>query len=228
MSYRTGKKHLQERSSMPRPRVLLADDHTIVRDGLKTLLETDFDVVGAVGDGRTLVEEAERLRPDVIVADISMPLLNGIEATRQLIRNGVQAKIVVLTMHVDVTYATEVLEAGASAYVLKNAPADQLTKAIREVLRGNRYVSPEFEADVLPFMLNGAHQMNKRVSKLTPRQREVLQLLAEGHTNKEIAAVLNVSPRTVEFHKYRMMQDLGLHSTAELTRYALKHGVITQ
>ena len=129
-------------------------------------------------------------------------------------------------MHVDVTYATEVLDAGASGYVLKSAPADQLVTAIREVLRGNHYVSPEVAPDVLPFLLNGAHQMNKRVSKLTPRQREVLQLLAEGHTNKEIASVLKISPRTVEFHKYRMMQDLGLHSTAELTRYALKHGVI--
>jgi len=211
---------------MPQPRILLADDHTIVRDGLKTLLEADFDVVGAVADGRTLLTEAERLAPDVIVADISMPMLNGIEATRQLRRNGNAAKIVILTMHVDVTYATEVLEAGASAYVLKNAPAEQLIKAIREVLRGNTYVSPEVAPDVIPFILNGAHQMNKRVSKLTPRQREVLQLLAEGNTNKEIAGILNVSPRTVEFHKYRMMQDLGLHSTAELTRYALKHGVI--
>lgn len=211
---------------MPRPRILLADDHTIVRDGLQTLLETDFEVVGTVADGRTLLEEASRLRPDVIVADISMPMLNGIEATRQLLRNGATSKIVILTMHADVTYATEVLDAGASAYVLKNAPASQLIKAIREVLRGNRYVSPEVAADVLPFVLNGAHQMNKRVSRLTPRQREVLQLLAEGHTNKEIAGILNVSARTVEFHKYRMMQDLGLHSTAELTRYALKHGVI--
>lgn len=212
---------------MTRPSILLADDHAIVRDGLKTLLEKDFDVVGAVADGRQLVEEAGRLQPDVIVADISMPTLNGIEATRQLVRNECRSKIVILTMHVDVTYATEVIEAGASAYVLKNAPADQLTNAVREVLRGNRYISPEVAEDVLPFLLNGAHQMNKRVSKLTPRQREVLQLLAEGHSNKEVAEILNVSPRTVEFHKYRMMQDLGIHSTAELTRYALKHGVIS-
>jgi DNA-binding NarL/FixJ family response regulator len=212
---------------MGRIRVLIADDHTIVRQGLETILGEDFEVVGAVADGRTLVRDASRLSPDAIVLDISMPELNGIEATRQLRQAGVRAKVIILTMHVDVTYATEVLEAGASAYVLKNSPAAELVKAIREALRGGRYVSPQVADDVLPFLLNGAHQMNKRISKLTPRQREVLQLLAEGHTNKEIANTLDVSPRTIEFHKYRMMQDLGLHSTAELTRYALRHGVVT-
>jgi DNA-binding NarL/FixJ family response regulator len=211
----------------PRPRILLADDHTIVRHGLEAMLGKDFDVVGAVEDGRALLEEAERLTPDAIVLDISMPRLNGIEATRQLRRAGIRAKIVVLTMHSDVTYATEILEAGASAYVLKSSPSEEILRAVREALRGGRYLSRTVAGDVLPFILNGAHQMNKRVSTLTPRQREVLQLLAEGHTNKEIAAILRVSPRTVEFHKYRMMQDLGLHSTAELTRYALRHGVVS-
>lgn len=205
----------------------MADDHAIVRQGLEGILSKDFEVVGAVDNGRELLREAERLSPDVIVLDISMPQLNGIEATRQLSQSGIRAKIVVLTMHADVTYATEVLEAGASAYVLKSTPSGELVKAIREALGGGRYVSPQVADDVLPFLLNGPHQMNKRISKLTPRQREVLQLLAEGHTNKEIAGVLSVSPRTVEFHKYRMMQDLGLHSTAELTRYALRHGVVT-
>jgi len=209
-----------------RPRLLLADDHTIVRQGLESILGQEFEIIGAVADGRALLREAGRLSPDAIVLDISMPQLNGIEATRQLRREGTRAKIIVLTMHADVTYATEVLEAGASGYVLKSTPSDELVRAIREVLRGGRYISPQVAEDVLPFVLNGAHQMNKRISRLTPRQREVLQLLAEGHTNKEIAGLLNVSPRTVEFHKYRMMQDLGLHSTAELTRYALKHGVI--
>jgi DNA-binding NarL/FixJ family response regulator len=211
---------------MALPRILLADDHTIVRQGLQKMLEKDFDVVGAVADGRALLEEARRLTPDVIVLDISMPKLNGIEATRQLRKSGIDARIVVLTMHADVTYATEVLEAGASAYVLKTTPSETLVRAIRAALKGDRYVSEQVAGDVLPFLLNGAHQMNKRVSRLTPRQREVLQLLAEGHTNKQIAAVLGISPRTVEFHKYRMMQDLGLHSTAELTRYALRHGVV--
>lgn len=213
---------------MPRPRILLADDHTIVRQGLQGMLEEHFEVVGAVADGRALLRDAERLKPDAIVLDISMPQLNGIEATRQLRKAGVDARIVVLTMHADVTYATEVLEAGASAYVLKTTPSEELIRAIREALDGKRYVSGEVADDVMPFLLNGAHQMNRRVSRLTPRQREVLQLLAEGHTNKEIAGILNVSPRTVEFHKYRMMQDLGLHSTAELTRYALRHGVVSK
>jgi DNA-binding NarL/FixJ family response regulator len=211
-----------------RPRLLLADDHRILREGLSAILEQDFETVGTVEDGRALVREAKRLTPDVIVLDISMPMLNGIEATRQLKAAGNPAKIVVLTMHADVTYATEVLEAGASAYVLKHRPSNELIAAIRAALRGKTYVSPEVEADVLPFRLSGAHQTNKRVSKLTARQREVLQLLAEGHANKKIADILNISPRTVEFHKYKMMQDLGLHSTAELTRYALKHGVVAQ
>jgi DNA-binding NarL/FixJ family response regulator len=209
------------------PKVLLADDHAVVRDGLRLMLAKDFEVVGAVEDGRTLVKEAERLVPDVVLVDISMPLLNGIEATRQLRRVSPRTKIVVLTMHADVTYATEVFEAGASGYVLKNAPSDEIQSAIRQVLAGKTYVTPQIAQEVIPFLLTGPHQTNKRVSQLTSRQREVLQLLAEGKTGKEIADLLSVSPRTVEFHKYKMMQELGLHSTAELTRYALKHGVIS-
>jgi DNA-binding NarL/FixJ family response regulator len=209
-----------------RPKVLLADDHAVVRDGLRLMLAKDFEVVGAVEDGRTLVKEAERLAPDVVLVDISMPMLNGIEATRQLRRASPRTKIVVLTMHADVTYATEVFEAGASGYILKNAPSDEIQTAIRRVLAGKTYVAPQIAEEVTPFLLTGPHQTNKKVSQLTARQREVLQLIAEGKTGKEIADVLSVSPRTVEFHKYKMMQGLGLHSTAELTRYALKHGVI--
>jgi DNA-binding NarL/FixJ family response regulator len=210
---------------MKKPTVLLADDHAIVRDGLQTLLEPHFEIVGSVNNGREMLDEIRRSNPDIVLADISMPVLNGIEATRQLFATGSKTRVLILTMHADVTYATEVLEAGASAYVLKTTPSETLVRAIRAALKGDRYVSEQVAGDVLPFLLNGAHQMNKRVSRLTPRQREVLQLLAEGHTNKQIAAVLGISPRTVEFHKYRMMQDLGLHSTAELTRYALRHGV---
>lgn len=213
--------------SLRRTRILLADDHTIVREGLENLLRHHYDVVGAVEDGRSLVREAERLEPDLIILDISMPLLNGVEATRLLRKSVPRAKILVLTMHDDVTYATEVLEAGASGYALKNASSSELLVAVREVLSGKTYVAPPVEADVMPFLLNGIHQTNKKVSRLTPRQREVIQLLAEGHTNKKIADILSVSPRTVEFHKYKMMQDLGLHSTAELTRYAIKHGVVS-
>jgi DNA-binding NarL/FixJ family response regulator len=212
---------------MRRYRILIADDHAIVRDGLRLMLEKEFDVVGTVEDGRTLVKEAERLTPDVVLVDISMPMLNGIEATRQLRRSLPRIRVVALTMHSDVTFATEVIEAGASGYVLKNAPSEEIRIAIREVLAGKKYVTPRIAQEVLTFVAAGSKSTIKRVNRLTTRQREVLQLLAEGRTGKEIADVLCVSPRTVEFHKYKMMQELGLHSTAELTQYALKHGVIS-
>jgi DNA-binding NarL/FixJ family response regulator len=211
---------------MKRYKVLLADDHAIVRDGLRLMLEKDFDIVGAVEDGRALVKEANRLAPDVVLVDISMPMLNGIEATRQLRRSLPRTKVVILTMHADVTYATEVFEAGASGYVLKNAPSQEIRTAIRNALAGKIYVAPRIAHEVLPVLVT-SRQPRKRINQLTIRQREVLQLLAEGRTGKEIADLLCVSPRTVEFHKYKMMQQLGLHSTAELTRYAMKHGVIS-
>jgi DNA-binding NarL/FixJ family response regulator len=212
---------------MPRTRILLADDHTVVRDGLRLMLERDFDVVGGVGDGRAVVEAARRLRPELVLVDISMPELNGIEATRQLKHTLPDLKIIVLTMHADVMFATEAFAAGALGYLLKSAPAEGIRKAIREVLGNRRYIAPEIEQEVLPFLLTGAHQTNKQVSRLTPRQREVLQLVAEGRTTRQIGDVLCVSPRTVEFHKYKVMQELGLHSTAELTRYAVKHGIVS-
>jgi DNA-binding NarL/FixJ family response regulator len=211
---------------MKRSTILLADDHAVVRDGLRMMLESEFDVVGGVGDGRAVLGEAERLRPELVLVDVSMPSLNGIEAARRLKEALPEVKVVVLTMHADVTFATEAFEAGALGYVLKSAPSDEIRKAIREVLRGRRYVAPEIADDVLPFLLTGAHQTNKTVGKLTSRQREVLQLLAEGRTSKQIGDVLCVSPRTVEFHKYKMMQELGLHSTADLVRYAMKHGIV--
>jgi DNA-binding NarL/FixJ family response regulator len=212
---------------MKRHRILLADDHAIVRDGLRLMLEKDFEVVGAVEDGRKLVTEAERLHPDVALVDISMPLLNGIEATRRLRRVSPDTKVVALTMHADVTYATEIFDAGASGYVLKSAPSQEIKAAIRSALAGKRYIPNRMAHEVAPFLRSGPRQIKKRVSHLTPRQREVLQLLAEGRTGKQIADVLCLSPRTVEFHKYSMMQQLGLHSTAELTRYAMKHGLIS-
>jgi DNA-binding NarL/FixJ family response regulator len=212
---------------MKRYRILIADDHAIVRDGLRYLLGEDFDVLGTVEDGRTLLKEVERLKPDLVLIDISMPMLNGIETARQLRRLSPRTKIVVLTMHADVTLATEVFEAGASGYVLKDAPSEQIRIAIRDVLAGRKYVTPRVAQEVLTFVAAGSSSTKKRVRQLTTRQREVLQLLAEGRTGREIADLLCVSPRTVEFHKYRMMQELGLHSTAELTQYALKHGVIS-
>lgn len=208
-----------------KPRVLIADDHAIVRDGLRTILEPHFEIVGEVNNGRDMLEAVRRLDPGIVLADISMPVLNGIEATRQLAATGSKTRVLILTMHADVTYATEAFAAGASGYALKHSPGLQLVAAIRDVLNGKRYVAPEVAEDVTPFLYEGPHQTNRRVSKLTTRQREVLQLLAEGHTNKGIAGMLNVSPRTVEFHKYKMMQDLGLRTSAELIRYAMKHGI---
>lgn len=212
---------------MNRARILLADDHSVVRDGLRLMLETEFDVVGAVGDGRAVLDAARRFEPDLVMVDISMPALNGIEATRQLKQTAPKSRIVVLTMHADVMFATEAFAAGALGYMLKSAPADEIRKGIRAVLGNRRYIAPEIEQEVLPFLLTGAHQTNKQVSRLTTRQREVLQLVAEGRTSKAIGDVLCVSPRTVEFHKYKIMQELGLHSTAELTRYAVKHGIVS-
>ena len=204
--------------------ILIADDHAIVRDGLRHMLSADFDVLGAVEDGRALLKEAELLKPDVVLIDISMPILNGIEAARQLGRLLPKTRIVVLTMHADVTFAMEVLNAGASGYVLKNAPSEEIRTALRDVLAGKKYVTPRIASEVLAV---DSKSTRKRVGQLTSRQREVLQLLAEGRNGKQIADLLCVSPRTVEFHKYKMMQELGLHSTAELTQYALKHGVIS-
>jgi len=206
-----------------RPRVLLADDHKIVSEGLRSLLEPDYELVGTVEDGRALVAAAEKLSPDVIVADISMPLLNGIEAARQLKKANSRAKIVFLTMHPDVTYATRAFEAGASGYVLKHSAASELLTAIREALKGQLYVTPMIAKDVLQFFMDRPQEPRKDDIELTPRQREVLQLVVEGHSAKEIASILHISTRTVEFHKYRMMEELGLRTNAELIQYAIKH-----
>lgn len=210
---------------MKRPRLLLADDHKIVVEGLRGLLEPEFELVGTVGDGRALVAAAEKLRPDVIVADISMPSLNGIEAVRQLRKAGSEAKIVFLTMHPDVTYATRAFEAGASGYVLKHSAPAELVTAIREALKGRTYVTSMIAKDVLETFMHKSRQREDAVRELTPRQREVLQLVAEGRSAKEIGSLLNISPRTVEFHKYRMMEDLGLRTHAELIQFAIKHGI---
>jgi DNA-binding NarL/FixJ family response regulator len=210
---------------MSKPRVLLADDHKIVVEGLKSLLEAEFQLVGTAEDGRSLVSAAAELRPDVIVADISMPLLNGIEAVRQIRKRDKQVKVVFLTMHPDVTYAASAFEAGASGYVLKHSAPSELVTAIHEVLRGHTYVTPMIAGELMGAYREGFAQKTAHV-ELTSRQREVLQLLAEGKSAKEIALILNISTRTVEFHKYRMMEDLGIKTVAELVRYALKHGIV--
>ena len=212
---------------MKKPRVLLADDHKIVIEGLKNILKDEFEIVGTVEDGRALVEKASTLYPDVIVADISMPRLNGIEAARQIKKTDKNIKIVFLTMHPDPTYAANAFEAGASGFVLKHSASSELIKAIHEAIKGRTYVTPLIAGDLIrTYQAGGAPEKNL-FKKISPRQREVLQLLTEGKTAKEIASILNISTRTVEFHKYRMMEQLNIKTSAELVRYAIKHGIIS-
>ena len=209
---------------MKRTRVLLADDHKIVLDGLKSLLEQEFELVGTVGDGRALFSAVERLHPDVIVVDISMPLLNGIEAVRQIKKLDKQVKVVFLTMHPDVTYAIRAFEAGASGYVLKHSAASELLTAIHEAIKGRSYVTPMIAGELVQAYKGGTYRQTEEAQQLTQRQREILQLLVEGNSAKEIANLLNISPRTVEFHKYNMMSKLKLKSLSALIQYAIKHG----
>ncbi|MGD8375068.1 MAG: response regulator transcription factor [Acidobacteriota bacterium] len=207
---------------MSRPRVLLADDHKIVLEGLRSLLEPQFDLVGTAKDGRELLEAAVKLDPDVIVVDISMPLLNGIEAIRKLKKDGCRARVIFLTMHADVTYAIRAFEAGASGFVLKHSASTELVEAIREALEGRSYLTSIIPREAV--FRDGSEPRSGQVD-LTPRQREVLQLVAEGRSAREIAGILKISPRTVEFHKYRMMEELQVQTNAELIQYAIKHGI---
>jgi len=208
------------------PRVLVADDHTIVAQGLELLLKESFDFVGTVTDGRALLEAAARLKPDVIVADISMPVLNGLDAIRQLRSDGNTAKIVILTMHADPHLATESFRAGASAFVLKQSAGDELVKAINEILQGRAYLTPLIAKDMISVLMEGKGEARSEI-KLTQRQREVLQLIAEGRTMKEVATILNISARTAESHKYDMMQVLSVKTTAELIQHAIRRRLIS-
>ena len=212
---------------MKKPRVLLADDHKIVIEGLKSLLEDEFEILGHVEDGRALVEQASTLHPDVIVADISMPLLNGIEAARQIKKIDENIKIVFLTMHPDATYAANAFEAGASGFVLKHSASSELIRAINEAVKGRTSVTPLIAGDLIHTCQKGEAPEKNLFKKISPRQREILQLLAEGKTAKEIASILNVSSRTVEFHKYKMMEQHKIKTSAELVHYAMKHGIIS-
>jgi DNA-binding NarL/FixJ family response regulator len=209
-------------------RVLLADDHDIVIEGLRRILDhPDIEIAGAVNDGRSLVRQAREIRPDVIVTDVTMPLLNGIDAARQIRKSNPDVKIIFLSMHRDVTFATAALAAGGAGYVLKNSAGDELLTAIREAVRGGNYVSKSIAETVKQGLSSRSQNYRSSLDKLTSRQREVLHLLAEGLQVKEIAVRLKVSPRTVEFHKYRIMNELGLRTAAELGRYALRHGIVT-
>jgi DNA-binding NarL/FixJ family response regulator len=212
---------------MNKLRVLLADDHRLVAEGIRSLLEPHFEVVGIVPDGRELLLAARTLEPDVVVLDISMPSLNGIEAARQIRALDYPTKVVFLTMHRDVTYAVRALEAGASGFVLKHSAASELITAIREALDGGTYITPRIASEVLQSLLHGGTAGDQQSDELTPRQREVLQLVSEGRSAKEIAAVLGISRRTAEFHKARIMEALGVQSTAELVQYAIRTGMIS-
>jgi DNA-binding NarL/FixJ family response regulator len=205
-------------------RVLLADDHTLLLGAFEKLLSDECDVVGQVSDGRALVAAAEQLKPDVIVLDISMPLLNGVEAARQIKQKLKTVKLVFLTMNEDADLAAEAFRAGASAYLLKRSAASELPLAIREVMQGRSYVTPLVTEGLVESLLQP--EPRKPAHELTPRQREVLQLLAEGRSMKEVASVLNLTPRTVAFHKYRMMDELKVKSTAELVQYAVKNQIV--
>jgi DNA-binding NarL/FixJ family response regulator len=212
---------------MKKPRVLLADDHKIVLEGLKNLLGGEFEILGSVEDGRALVDQAATLHPDVIVADISMPQLNGIEAVRQIKKTDKNIKIVFLTMHPDATYAANAFEAGASGFVLKHSAPSELITAIHEAMKGRTYVTPLIAGDLIRTYQEGGTPEKDFLKKLSPRQREILQLLAEGKSAKEIASILDISTRTVEFHKYRMMEQLNIKTSAELVQYAVRHGLIS-
>lgn len=208
---------------MDRAKLLLADDHTMFSQGLQSLLEDEFDLVGAVADGQALVEAARRLEPDVILVDISMPVMNGFDAVRQLKQQGVTAKIIFLTMHADDRLLAEAFRCGGSGYVLKQSAGEELIFGIKQVLAGHKYVTPLIASE-------WAEDISKRVQgtqklSLTPRQREVLQLVIEGCTMKEIANRLGISARTAETHKYEMMEGLGVETTAELIQYAVKLGL---
>jgi DNA-binding NarL/FixJ family response regulator len=211
---------------MRRPRVLLADDHRLLREAFARLLEPGCDVVGAVADGRALLVAAPELRPDIVLVDIAMPLLNGLDAARQLKQVMPAVKVIFLTVSEDPDLAAEAFRAGASGFLLKNSAASELLQAIHEVFQGRSYVTPLATQGLVGSFLQDSEPA-KKTGALSLRQREVLQLLAEGHTMKEIARILKITPRTVAFHKYSMMEDLGIKSSAELVQFAIRQHVVS-
>jgi DNA-binding NarL/FixJ family response regulator len=218
--------HWVENTRMNRPSVLIADDHPVLLEGVKTLVSKEFRVVAAVGDGQQVLKAVGKFHPDLIVLDVSMPNLNGIEATRALRKMFPDVKVVVLTMHSDPIFAAEALEAGALAYVLKGSACSDLIQAMHSALRGRRFVSQDLAGD-MPSSHGQLHAGSSQAALLSARQREVLQLIAEGRSLKEIARTLNLSTKTVEFHKYRLCKTLGMHTTAELTAFAIRHGIVS-
>jgi len=215
---------------MARVRILLADDHTVVRQGLRKLLEErpDWEVIAEAGDGREAVRLAEQHKPDVAILDVAMPLLNGIEATRQIARRVPSTRVLVLSMHADEAYVTQILQAGATGYLLKDSADVDLLKAVGEAARGKSFFSPAIARVMLDDYVRQLADkgVTDRYESLSEREREIFQLIAEARTNKEIAALLNVSPSTVETHRAHIMEKLDLHSAAELVLYAVRRGVI--
>jgi len=208
-------------------RILLADDHTLVAEAIKRLLEPQFQVVAVVADGRSLLREAASLKPDVAIVDLNMPMLNGIDASKQLKTTNPALRIIVLTMNEDAEIAAETMRTWASGYLLKKSAGSELVKAVQEVVRGGKYVTPALREQLVQISARDPRS-SESARVLTPRQREVLQLLAEGHTMKEAAAILNVATRTVAFHKYRIMEDFGLANNSDLLRFAMKQRVVNQ
>lgn len=210
---------------MNKPTILLADDHALIIEGFRRILEGQYSLADTVSDGRALIESAKALQPDIVILDISMPLLNGIDAAAQIKKASPHTKLVFVTMHADTEYVRSAFEAGASAYVLKRSAVDELEQAIRAVLAGHSYITPLITRDLVEVFLSKSPDRAGGGNSLTARQREVLQLLTEGRTAKDIANVLKISPRTVEFHKGQMMEQLNLQSTADLIKYAFTHGI---
>jgi DNA-binding NarL/FixJ family response regulator len=211
---------------MKKIRILLADDHVLVAEALKSLLEPGYEVVGVVADGRALLDAAQRLKPDLIVVDVGMPQLNGLDATRQIKRILPSVKVMIVTMNEDSALVAEAFRAGASGYILKHSAAQELLQAIQEVVKGASYLSPRITQGAVSALLRGDNADAERARELTPRQREVIQLLAEGRSMKEIADILTISLRTVAAHKYRVMEMLDIRTNADLYRYAVKHRIV--
>jgi DNA-binding NarL/FixJ family response regulator len=208
-----------------RARLLIADDHTLLAEACKGLLEPEFDVVGIAENGRALLEMTSDLKPDIVILDISMPQLNGLDAADQLKRTSPKTKLVFLTMNLSPEIAAEAFRRGASGYVVKTAAAEELVRAVRRAIRSESYLSPAITKDTVDFLLRSGRTGDWE-KKITQRQREVLQLLAEGRSMKEIATLLNLKPGTVAFNKYKMMEVLGIKTNAELLHYAIKHHIV--
>ncbi len=211
---------------MNRPRIFLADDHTLLLEAFTTLLESKCDIIGTATDGREMLKEVKKLKPDVVVLDINMPNLNGFDAGEKLKKLLPDIKLLFLTVNEDPDLVTEAFRIGANGYLLKNSASSELFQAIDVVMGGGNYVTPSIQANMISsFIKNPGGQ--KPHGELTLRQREVLQLLAEGKTMKEIAGILSITPRTVAFHKYQMMEDLDIKTNSELIQYAIKHGFVS-